>query len=119
MRIRLALLSLIFTVVLVLPVYAQSTVLDRIVAVVNDEIILLSELNLGIKPYEDQIKASGYPLEKQRKMLFKIREDMINHLVEQKLTDKEIERLNMKAMIIQEVDGKLEKWEWGQFELME
>lgn len=83
-------------------------IVDRIVAVVNDEVILLSELNWALKPYEAQIKASGYPLEKQRKMLFQIREDMINNLVDQKLTDKEIERLNIKVSG-KEIDNALER----------
>ena len=90
-------------------VKAQSVeVVDRIVAVVNDEIILLSELNRELKPYEEKIKESGYPLEKQREMLFKIREDMINHLVDQKLTDKEIERLKIQVSD-KEVDSAIER----------
>jgi len=83
-------------------------IVDRIVAVVNDEIILLSELNQQLKPYEDQVKVSGYPLEKQRKMLFQIREDMINHLVDEKLTDKEVERLQIQVSE-KELDNTIER----------
>jgi len=93
------------------PVIAKAEsveIVDRIVAVVNDEIILLSELNRELKPYEDQIEASGYPLDKQRKMLFKIREDMLNNLVDQILTDKEIERLDIKVSE-KEIDNAIER----------
>ena len=72
-------------------------VVDRIVATVNDEIILLYDLNQTIKPYVDRIKASNYPYEKERQMLFKIREDALNMLVERKLTDQEIKRYKISV----------------------
>ncbi len=67
-------------------------VVDRIVATVNDEIVLLYDLNQTIKPYVDSIKASNYSYEKERQMLFKLREDALNMLIEQKLADQEIKR---------------------------
>jgi len=67
-------------------------VVDRIVATVNDEIVLLYDLNQTIKPYVDSIKASKYSYEKERQMLFKIREDALNMLIKQKLADQEIKR---------------------------
>ncbi|MBW2569764.1 MAG: hypothetical protein JRE47_10455, partial [Deltaproteobacteria bacterium] len=36
-------------------------VVDRIVAVVNDDIIILSELNKTLKPFAGRLKELGYP----------------------------------------------------------
>ena len=84
-----------------------ANIVDRIVATVNDEIILLYDLNQAIKPYVDRIKASNYPNEKKREMLFKIREKALNLLIEQKLADQEIKRYKI-SVSEQEIDKALE-----------
>jgi peptidyl-prolyl cis-trans isomerase SurA len=71
---------------------ATSKVLDRIVAVVNDDIILMSELNDRIKPYVQRVQQQGYDPEKERQMLFQVREEMLNRMVDEKLTEQEIKR---------------------------
>lgn len=77
-------------------------VVGRIVAVVNDDIIDLFELNRSFKAYSKRIKALGYTREKEKKMLFKVREDVLNRLIDEKLTDQEIKRskivVNEKAI---------------------
>ncbi len=85
-----------------------ANVVDRIVATVNDEIILLYDLNRAIKPYVDRIEASNYPYEKKHEMLFKIREDAINLLIERKLADQEIKRHKI-SVGEQEIDNALER----------
>jgi peptidyl-prolyl cis-trans isomerase SurA len=82
-------------------------VVDRIVATVNDEIVLLYDLNQTIKPYVDRIKASNYSYEKERQMLFKIREDALNMLIEQKLADQEIKRYKI-SVSGQEINNAIE-----------
>ncbi|OQY04851.1 MAG: hypothetical protein B6I22_08645 [Desulfobacteraceae bacterium 4572_123] len=82
-------------------------VVDRIVATVNDDIILLYDLNQTIKPYVDRIKASKYSYEKEREMLFKIREDALNMLIEQKLADQEIKRDKI-SVSQQEINNAIE-----------
>jgi peptidyl-prolyl cis-trans isomerase SurA len=74
----------------------NAEVVDRIVAVVNDDIITLLELSQSFKPYEDKIRKLGYPADKEHEMLFKVREDMLNRLIDQKLQDQEVERLKIK-----------------------
>jgi peptidyl-prolyl cis-trans isomerase SurA len=74
----------------------SAEVVDRIVAIVNDDIITLFELNLSFKPYEEKIRKLGYSSDKEHEMLFKVREDMLNRLIYQKLQDQEIERLKIK-----------------------
>lgn len=75
----------------------SAEVVDRIVAVVNDDIITLFELNRSFKPYEEKIRNLGYSTDKEHQMLFKVREDMINRLIYQKLQDQEVERLKIKV----------------------
>ncbi|MDI6687398.1 MAG: SurA N-terminal domain-containing protein [Desulfobacterales bacterium] len=83
-------------------------VVDRIVAVVNDDIIMLSELNQFIKPYSDKIKTLGYPIEQERKMIFKMRDDILSKLIDQKLTDQEIKRFKI-SVSEKEIDAAVER----------
>lgn len=86
----------------------HSEVVDRIVAVVNDDIITLSELNEAMRPYEQKILASGYTSERERQMLFRVREDMLNQLIDQKLTDQEIARYKLNVSD-NEIDQAIER----------
>ena len=73
----------------------ESEVIDRIVAIVNDDIIVLSELKEKLKPYTDRIVKMGYPPEKEKKMMYKVREDIIRSMVDQKLTDQEVKKFGI------------------------
>ena len=86
----------------------DAEVVDRIVAVVNDDIILLSEVNQAIKPYLNRIRTSGYPLGQQQKMLFKVRDNVLNQLIDQKLTDQEIKRYHIQISE-KEIDDTIER----------
>ena len=98
---NLSLGALVATMLLVFAATAKASaateVIDRIVAVVNEDIILLSELQDRMKPYVQRIHQQGFDLEKERKMLFQVREDMLNRLVDEKLTDQEIKRKDIKV----------------------
>ena len=56
----------------------QTEVVDRIVAVVNSDIITLYDLNRAFGPYEANIKALKYPPDKERQTLFQVRRDVLN-----------------------------------------
>ena len=86
----------------------SAEIVDRIVAVVNDDIITLFELNLSFKPYADKIRERGYPLEEESKVLFKTREDILNQLIEQKITDQEIKRFKL-SIGEKEIDQTIER----------
>jgi len=89
----------VFFCVLGSPFVIQSQgaeIVDRIVAVVNDDIITLFELNQSIKPYEDKIHALGYTEEKERRMVFKVREGVLSQLIDRKIEDQQIKRSNIK-----------------------
>jgi peptidyl-prolyl cis-trans isomerase SurA len=54
---------------------AAAEVLDRIVAVVNQDIILLSELNARMAPYAQRIREQGFDLDREQIMLIARRDD--------------------------------------------
>ncbi len=83
-------------------------VVDRIVAVVNDEIISLSELNRLLSPYEERIRTLGYTSEQEREMIYKVREDLLNQLIDQKLTAQESDRASITVSEA-EIDAALER----------
>jgi peptidyl-prolyl cis-trans isomerase SurA len=83
-------------------------VVDRIVAVVNNDLISLSDLNNKLRPYLEKIKTMGYPPDKESQMIFKVREDVLNQLIDQKLTDQEIARYKITASE-KEVDNAVER----------
>jgi peptidyl-prolyl cis-trans isomerase SurA len=88
--------------------HARAEIVDRIIAVVNDEIISLYDLNQLIKPYMERIKAEGFPPEKERIMLFKVRDDLLNQAIEKKLADQEIKRTGIEVSE-KEVDATIER----------
>ncbi|MFO7754052.1 MAG: SurA N-terminal domain-containing protein, partial [Desulfobacteraceae bacterium] len=67
-------------------------VVDRIVAVVNDDIITLRELNEAIKPYMEKIRSASYPEEKRKKIVYNLKKDMLGRMIERKLADQEAEK---------------------------
>ena len=83
-------------------------IVDRIVAVVNEDIITLSELSRSIKPYEDKIHSLGYPEEKERRMLFKVREGVLNQLIDKKIEDQQIKRSNIEISE-EQIDQAIER----------
>ena len=97
-RLKFVLLCGITALSLLLPSSLMAAkVLDRIVAVVNEDIILLSELNQRMKPYIQKIQQQGYDADQERELTFKVREDMLNRLVDEKLTDQEIKRNDIQV----------------------
>ena len=83
-------------------------IIDRIVAVVNDDVVTLSDLNESLGPYEPKIRQMNYPLEKEMQIRFKLREDMISQLVEKKLTDQQVVKKEIKIGE-SEVDRAIER----------
>ncbi len=78
--------------------WAQETVLiNRIVVEVNDDIITLYELDLAMAPYIRRVRAMGRPAAEEQKMLYDVREQMLNQLIDNKLTDQEVRRFNISV----------------------
>lgn len=92
-------------------VYGESCgaeVLDRVVAVVNEDVVLLSEVTRAVQPYAEKIKSLGYSLEKEREILFKVREDMLDQIINQKLTEQESKKYKL-SVSEKEVDNAIER----------
>jgi peptidyl-prolyl cis-trans isomerase SurA len=83
-------------------------VVDRVVAVVNEDIVSLSELMRAVQPYADKIKSLGYSLEKEREILFKVHEDMLDQIINKKLTDQESKKYKL-SVSEKEIDNALER----------
>ncbi len=75
----------------------EGVVVDRIVAEVNNDIITLYELNRKAAPLIKRVKALARPLEEERRMIYDVREKVLNQMIDEKLTDQEIERYNIRV----------------------
>lgn len=82
-------------------------IVDRIVAVVNNEVITYLELQQVLAPYEEKIKSMGYTDDEEREMRYKVREDMIHRLIDEKLADQEINK-NKITISEAEIDASIE-----------
>lgn len=92
-------------------VYAE--IVDRIVAIVNEDIITLTELNAALRPYVDKIDSAGYTGDQKEKILFKLRTDMLSRMVDRKLTDQEVKKFNI-TVTDKEVDAAIERLKQAQ-----
>ena len=92
----------------IIPGVEGSEIIDRIVAIVNDDIITLFELNRSFQPYAERIGGLGYASGKESKMLFTAREEILNKLIDEKIKDQEIKRFNIKVDE-KEIDQTIER----------
>ena len=83
-------------------------VVDRVVAVVNGDIVTLYELNKAFKPFEANIKALRYPSEKERETLFQVRRDLLNQLIDSQLADQQVKRYQI-SVTQKEIDTLIER----------
>jgi peptidyl-prolyl cis-trans isomerase SurA len=87
---------------------ACSEIVDRIVAVVNNDIITYLELKKELQPYEKKLAASNYDPENEKKMRYKVRTEILNRMIDDKLTDQEAKKHNIKISEA-EIDSRIEK----------
>jgi peptidyl-prolyl cis-trans isomerase SurA len=81
---------------------------DRIVAVVNDDVITLTELNNVVKPYIEKIRTLGYLPDKEKELIFKVRKSMLDRLIDEKIQDQEIKREKVEISE-HEIDQTIER----------
>ena len=86
----------------------QPAVVDRIVAVVNSDVITLYDLNRAFKPYEANIRALGYPPDKERATLFQVRSDVLSKLIDSQLADQQI-KIEQITVTQQEINTTVER----------
>jgi peptidyl-prolyl cis-trans isomerase SurA len=73
----------------------SGAVVDRVVAVINQEVITLSEVEKWVKNPQEEIRTPDR-LEKQKKVL-EIHQKVLNQLVEDKLIDQEVKKAGVKV----------------------
>jgi peptidyl-prolyl cis-trans isomerase SurA len=75
------------------PVSAE--VVDRIVAIVNNDIVTLVQLNKETAVYKKNFETAGYDDDQKQKMIDKINEKILNALIDQSLTRQEAEKYHI------------------------
>lgn len=83
-------------------------VVDRIVAIVNDELITYSMLNEAFQPYEKKIRQQNYPIEKEVEIRFKVKSNLIKQLIDQTITDQEMKKAQIDVSDA-EIDAYIER----------
>lgn len=102
-------LGYMFSAIPLIPLTAGAAeIVDRIVAIVNNEVISLYELDQTVAPYIQKVKESQYPPDVERQVLFEIRSQVLNELINQKLTDQELKQQNI-SVSENEVDNTIER----------
>jgi peptidyl-prolyl cis-trans isomerase SurA len=81
---------------LLMPLNLRGEVVDRIVALVNGEIVTLSELEQMGKPIYEQIRQTSTGAEREEK-LKKAREEVLDGIIEGKLLDEEIKKRKIEV----------------------
>ena len=74
---------------------ASAEVVDRIVAVVNNEIITLLQLNKATKPYKVNIDASQKTSEEKKQLVATLEKDMLQQLIDRSLTTQDAIKYNI------------------------
>ncbi len=88
------------------PFSSSGALVDRIVAVVNQEIITLSEVERWAGPYQEEIQTKDR-LER-REQVREVYRKVLERLIEEKLIDQEVKRSGVKVTS-KEVEGALEE----------
>ncbi|MDP3028841.1 MAG: peptidylprolyl isomerase [Deltaproteobacteria bacterium] len=98
---------LISSLIFLLPAVGSAEIVDRIVAIVNEDVITLAELGKEEQRVIGQLQqeASAAAIEREKG---KIRTEVLNHLIERKLAEQEAKRLGLSVSEA-EVDAAIEK----------
>jgi peptidyl-prolyl cis-trans isomerase SurA len=85
---------------------AETSIVDRIVAVGNDDIITQQEVETTMRPYLEKTKEEGFSPEMQRQAIARLRKDVLDTLIENKLTDQEVKRYKI-SVSEEEIDQQI------------
>ena len=81
---------------------------DRILAVVNDDIILLSDLEQMVTPYREKLMQTGYSESQVRSYLAEQRSAILEQMIVDKLTDQQAKRHGI-TVDEKEIDNTIER----------
>ncbi|KJS32609.1 MAG: hypothetical protein VR64_05885 [Desulfatitalea sp. BRH_c12] len=85
---------------------SRAEVVDRIVAIVNEDIILLSEMEQAAESYREMLKESGYP--EDQPLTRDQRSQLLDKMINDKLTDQEVKRQGI-TIKDEEVDRTIDR----------
>lgn len=74
--------------------YIHADIIDGIAAIVNDEIIYISDVNYALKPYILKLQHAPIPTKEKIKQLQKIKEQILNNLINEKLIEEKAKQLH-------------------------
>jgi len=83
-------------------------IVDRIVAIVNSDIIRLSDLNRAMAPYLSDLKSQAVSEADEKAKQYKLREKVLNDLIDEKLADQEIKEEGIRVSD-DEIDEAIEQ----------
>ena len=81
----------------------RSFVVDRVVAVVNDAIVLASELDVQLLPYEGDVEGIEDPKERARRM-DKLRAQVLDEMINEELIVEAAQAANLEDISAKEID---------------
>ncbi|MBA2849241.1 hypothetical protein G4V39_00590 [Thermosulfuriphilus ammonigenes] len=84
-------------IVLLWPFPSSAKVVDRVVAVVNDQVITLSELDQAAAPYYQKFLSRSIDPTEREALLERIRHQVLQQLIDEELTREEAKRLGIKV----------------------
>lgn len=88
----------------------RAELVDRIVAIVNDDIILLSDYEQFIAPYREKLKMEGYSDAQLRIILADQQPTILDQMIEEKLTQQQAKRDGI-TVSDEEVDSSIKRFE--------
>lgn len=71
---------------------AQTETVDRIVAVVNEDIITQYDIEQVMRPMLQNLRSQGLSPDRERQAIARMRGDVINNLIDAKITEQEVKR---------------------------
>ncbi len=83
-------------------------VVDRIVAIVNEDIIRLSELNKRFEPVAEKIRSKDLSPKKEQEKLYDARSRILDDMIDQTLAEQQIKEAGIQVGA-QEVDAAIER----------
>lgn len=83
---------------------ASAEIIDRIVAIVNNDIITLSELNKATKPYKENLEAAQKSDEEKEKIAVQIDNQMLEQLIDRALTAQQAAKYDI-SVTEKDIDG--------------
>ena len=89
--------KIFFLIFMFVAVNSYSKIIDGIAAIVNNSIIPISDVNYSIKPYEEKIKFAKLSNTEKIKALKKIKEKVLDNLIDNKLIELKGEELGYKV----------------------